>query len=229
MAEIGRERDYPRRALDSVKRHLDCDQGLVLLWPAYSRYHLNLGEISSYPEGYKENGGVFCHNNPWVMIAEARLGRGDRAFEYYRKICPSYREQAELHRTEPYVYAQMVAGPQAARPGEAKNSWLTGTAAWNFVALSQWILGIRPEYDGLRIDPCIPPEWQGFTVERAFRGGRYRIRVANPRHVSRGVASLRVDGREVGGNLVAPAEGLHEVEAVLGETFQGGRCPAEIR
>ena len=222
MAEIGREKGYPRRALDAVKEHLDCDQGLVLLWPAYSRYQLNLGEISSYPEGYKENGGVFCHTNPWVMIGEAILGRGVRAFEYYRKICPSYREQAELHRTEPYVYAQMIAGRQAARPGEAKNSWLTGTAAWNFVALSQWILGIRPEYDGLRIDPCLPPDWEGFTVERAFRGSRYRIRVSNPGHVSRGVVSLQVDGREVAGSLVPPAGGgLHQVEAVMGPAGVG--------
>jgi cellobiose phosphorylase len=235
MAEIGLDRDYPRRALDAVREHLDCDQGLVLLWPAYSRYRLELGEISSYPEGYKENGGVFCHNNPWVMIGEARLGRGERAFEYYRKICPAYQEaQAELHRTEPYVYAQMIAGRQAARPGEAKNSWLTGTAAWNFVALSQWILGIRPEYDGLRIDPCIPAGWEGFTVERVFRGGNYRIRVANPQHVSRGLASLRLDGRELAGSLVPAAEGPHEVEAVLGEGRQpcraaprpGGRRPA---
>jgi cellobiose phosphorylase len=228
MAGIGREQEYPRRALDAVRRHLDSPQGLALLWPAYSRYYLELGEISSYPEGYKENGGVFCHNNPWVMIAEARLGRGERAFEYYRKICPAYREQeAELHRTEPYVYAQMIAGPQAARPGEAKNSWLTGTAAWSFVALSQWILGIRPEYDGLRVDPCIPSEWEGFTVERVFRGSRYRIRVDNPRHVSRGVAALRVDGREVEGNLVPPAgEGLHAVEAVLGGGRGEARQPA---
>jgi cellobiose phosphorylase len=218
MAEIGREPGYPRRALDAVREHLDCDQGLVLLWPAYSRYYLNLGEISSYPEGYKENGGVFCHNNPWVMIGEARLGRGERAFEYYRKICPAYQEgQAEVRRTEPYVYAQMISGRQAARPGEAKNSWLTGTAAWNFVALSQWILGIRPEYDGLRIDPCIPPDWEGFTVERIFRGCRYRIRVDNPQHVSRGVASLRIDGQALEGSLVPPAgSGLHAVEAVLG-------------
>jgi len=157
MAKVGLEKGYPRLALDAVKQHLDSEYGIVLLWPAYSRYYLNLGEISSYPPGYKENGGVFCHNNPWIMIAECMLGRGDRAFEYYRKICP-----------EPYVYAQMIAGKEAARPGEAKNSWLTGTAAWNFVALSQWILGIRPEYDGLRIDPCIPPKWSGFTVQRTF-------------------------------------------------------------
>ncbi len=225
MAGIGRERGYPRRALDSVKAHLDCDQGLALLWPAYSSYRLELGEITSYPQGYKENGGVFCHNNPWVMIAEARLGRGEQAFEYYRKICPSYRDgRAEVYRVEPYVYAQMIAGPQAARPGEAKNSWLTGTAAWNFVALTQWILGIRPEYDGLRVDPCIPPGWEGFSVERVYRGCRYRIRVSNPRHVSRGVASLRVDGREVEGSLVPPGGGAERtVEAVLGE---GWRPPA---
>jgi cellobiose phosphorylase len=219
MAEIGRERDYPRRALDAVRRHLDCEQGLALLWPAYTRYRLELGEISSYPPGYKENGGVFCHNNPWVMIGEARLGRGERAFEYYRKICPAFLQEASgLHKTEPYVYAQMIAGREAARPGEAKNSWLTGTAAWNFVAVSQWILGVRPEHDGLRVDPCVPPEWEGFTAERAFRGSRYRIVVRNPRHVSRGVAELRVDGRPVAGSLVplGPGGGTHLVEAVLG-------------
>jgi len=219
MAGIGLERDYPRRALDAVKRHLDSDHGIVLHWPAYSRYYLNLGEISSYPEGYKENGGVFCHNNPWVMIGETRIGRGERAFEYYRKICPAYLEKAaELHKTEPYVYAQMIAGRQAPRPGEAKNSWLTGTAAWNFVAISQWILGIRPEYDGLRIDPCVPPDWEGFTVERAFRGSRYRIEVKNPHRTGKGVAALRVDGRELAGNLIPPAGdgALHTVEVELG-------------
>jgi hypothetical protein len=157
MAGIGEDRDLPRLALDAVKEHLDSEHGIVLLWPAYSGYNLNLGEISSYPRGYKENGGVFCHNNPWRVIAEALLGRGERAFEYYRKICPAYLEEnSRLHKTEPHVYAQMIAGKEAARPGEAKNSLLIGTAAWNFAAVSQWILGIRPEYEGLRIDPCIP-------------------------------------------------------------------------
>jgi cellobiose phosphorylase len=219
MAGIGLEKDYPRLALDSVKAHLDCEQGIVLLWPAYSRYHLNLGEISSYPRGYKENGGVFCHNNPWIMIGEARLGRGRRAFEYYRKICPAYLEDAsERRKTEPYVYAQMIAGKEAARPGEAKNSWLTGTAAWNFVAVSQWIFGIRPEYDGLRIDPCLPPEWDGFTVERTFRGSRYRIVVQNPSHVSKGVTAVKLDGRKLVENLIPPADDhrLHMVEVVMG-------------
>jgi cellobiose phosphorylase len=219
MAGIGQDRGYPRRALDAVRKHLGCEHGIVLLWPAYTRYYLNLGEISSYPGGYKENGGVFCHNNPWIMIGEARLARGGRAFEYYRKICPAFLEDAaERHKTEPYVYAQMIAGKEAARPGEAKNSWLTGTAAWNFVAVSQWILGIRPEFDGLLIDPCLPPDWDGFTVERAFRGSRYRIEVSNPAHVSRGVAAVRVDGRQIAGNLI-PAAGdgaLHTVQVLMG-------------
>jgi cellobiose phosphorylase len=219
MAAIGMERDYPRLALDAVKEHLDCDQGIVLLWPAYSHYYPNLGEISTYPRGYKENGGVFCHNNPWIMIAETLLGRGDRAFEYYRKICPAYLEKAsELHKTEPYVYAQMIAGKEALHPGEAKNSWLTGTAAWNFVAVSQWILGIRPEYDGLRIDPCVPPDWDGFTVLRRFRGSRYRIEVKNPNGVMKGVLTIRLDGRLLQENLIPPMEdsSLHAVEVIMG-------------
>jgi cellobiose phosphorylase len=219
MSGIGTEKGYPRLALDAVRQHLDSEHGIVLLWPAYSRYYLNLGEISSYPPGYKENGGVFCHNNPWIMIAECMLGRGERAFEYYRKICPAYLEEAStLHKTEPYVYAQMIAGKEAVRPGEAKNSWLTGTAAWNFVALSQWILGIRPEYEGLRIDPCTPPEWEGFTVQRTFRGARYRIQVSNPEHRSKGVAEIRLDGRPLKDNLIPLLEdaGPHLVEVTMG-------------
>ncbi len=220
MAGIGLDKGYPRLALDAVRQYLDSEHGIVLLWPAYSRYHLNLGEISSYPPGYKENGGVFCHNNPWIMIAECMLGRGDRAFEYYRKISPAYlEERSALHKTEPYVYAQMIAGKESARPGEAKNSWLTGTAAWNFIALSQWILGIRPEYDGLRIDPCIPPKWDGFSVRRTFRGSRYRIEVKNPEHVSKGVARVRCDGILLEENLIVPSNDalVHEVEVVMGD------------
>ncbi len=219
MAGIGMEKDYPRLALDAVKDHLDSDYGIVLVWPAYSHYYPNLGEISTYPRGYKENGGVFCHNNPWIMIAETILGRGDRAFEYFRKICPAYLEEAsELHKTEPYVYSQMIAGKEAVRPGEAKNSWLTGTTAWNFVAVSQWILGIRPEYDGLRIDPCLPPGWDGFTVQRSFRGTSYSIEVKNPRGMTKGVLSIRLDGRLLEENLIPPMKdsALHSVEVIMG-------------
>jgi cellobiose phosphorylase len=190
----------------------------VLHTPAYTKYYTNLGEISSYPPGYKENAGIFCHNNPWVIIAETVLGRGERAFELYKKICPAYREEiSELHRLEPYVYAQMIAGRDAVNFGQAKNSWLTGTAAWNYAAISQAILGIKPDFDGLRIDPCIPPQWDGFQIQREFRGAVYSIQVKNPNHVSKGVAQIRVDGREIAGNLLPLfTEGVHEVEVILG-------------
>jgi cellobiose phosphorylase len=219
MAGIGLDDGKAEKALDAARKHLDTEHGLVLVHPPYTRYHLNIGEITSYPPGYKENGAVFCHNNPWVMIAEAVNGRGDHAFDYYRKTGPAFREDiSELHRQEPYVYAQMIAGKAASRMGEAKNSWLTGAAAWNFVAVSQWILGIRPDYDGLRIDPCIPCEWPGFEVERCFRGVRYRITVSNPKKVSKGVASVTLDGLLLEEALLSlpPDDVLHEVVVTLG-------------
>jgi cellobiose phosphorylase len=208
MAGIGLEEGRVRRALDSVAEHLATPHGIVLLQPAYSSYRLELGEISSYPPGYKENAGIFCHTNPWIMIAEVVAGDGDRAFDYYLRINPSAREDlGELHRCEPYVYPQMIAGRDAPTHGEAKNSWLTGTAAWNFVAITQWILGIRPEHDGLRLDPCLPSGWDGFRAVRRFRGAEYRIAVA------RGDGGLVVDGRPVDGNVVplAPAGATVEV------------------
>ena len=219
IAQIGAQRGYPLQALDSVKEHLDTPHGIMILQPAYSAYHVELGEVSSYPPGYKENAGVFCHNNPWVMIGETILGRGNRAFEYYRKIAPAYLEEvSELHRTEPYVYSQMIAGRDAKRQGEAKNSWLTGTAAWNFVAISQWILGIRPDYDGLRIDPCLPEHLRSYSVTRRFRNAIYQITFSNPLGLERGSIVLTVDGRPVAGNMV-PAFGdgkEHEVAVTIG-------------
>ena len=204
MAGIGLEEGMVDRALDSVKEHLDTEHGIVLNQPAYTVYHIESGEISSYPEGYKENAGIFCHNNPWIMIGETVRGRGDRAWEYYRKICPAYIEEndSELHKVEPYVYAQMIAGKDAFRPGEAKNSWLTGTAAWNYFAITQYILGIRPEYDGLLIDPCIPPEWKEYSVCRTFRGTTYHITVRNPNARMKGVSQIWVDGKAIEGNII---------------------------
>ena len=179
MGGIGVEEGYAAKALESVRKMLDSKHGIVLVNPPYSKYYLNLGEISSYPQGYKENAGIFCHNNPWVIIAETILGQGENAFSHYSKIAPAYREDiSELHRMEPYVYSQMIAGKDAGRHGEAKNSWLTGTAAWNFVAISQWILGIRSDYNGLIIDPCIPSDWNGFNITRKFRGSTYKIEVS---------------------------------------------------
>ena len=203
MAGIGLEDGLVKTALDSVKTYLDCEHGIVLNNPPFSEYVIDYGEISSYPAGYKENAGIFAHNNPWVIIGETVLGRGDRAWEYYAKICPAYLEdKSDLHKVEPYVYCQMTAGKDAARPGEAKNSWLTGTAAWNWYAVTQFILGIRPDYDGLRIDPCIPDSWPGYEVDRTFRGARYHIKVENPARVCRGVRTVTVNGKPVEGNLI---------------------------
>lgn len=219
LAGIGLDNGYARRALDAVRDRLLTPHGLALLQPAYSAYDPSLGEISSYPPGYKENAGIFCHNNPWVMIAEAKMGNAEAALDYYLRINPSRREaDAELHRCEPYVYAQMIAGPDAPTHGEAKNSWLTGTAAWNYVAITQWILGIRPEYEGLRIDPCIPAEWDGFSLRRGFRGETLHITVRNPGGVSRGVKRMTIDGQDVAGNLIAPGAegGTREIEVWLG-------------
>ena len=175
---LGSKTVRPAWRSNSVAKHLACKHGIVLLSPAYKQYHLHIGEISSYPPGYKENGSVFCHTNPWVMIAETRVGRGDKAHDYYSRINPSALEdESELHRTEPYVYSQMISGPEAVLEGEAKNSWLTGTAAWNYVAITQHILGVRPGFDGLQIEPVFPTGWKKFEVQRTFRGVRYHINV----------------------------------------------------
>ncbi len=217
MAGIGLEEGLVERALDSVKTYLDCEHGIVLNHPAFSRYVVEYGEISSYPAGYKENAGIFCHNNPWIIIGETVLGRGDNAWNYYRKICPSYTEdRSHLHKVEPYVYSQMIAGKDAARPGEAKNSWLTGTAAWNYYAITQFILGIKPDYEGLQIDPCIPSAWKEYRVKRKFRGAEYDITVKNPDGVCKGVRRLVVDGEPTDGTLVKHRPGRHTVEVVLG-------------
>jgi cellobiose phosphorylase len=222
LAGIGLENGYAEKALASVRDRLVTPHGIVLHQPAYSRYYLHLGEISSYPPGYKENAGVFCHTNPWIMIAEAILGHGNQAHDYYTRINPSAREGlSDLHRCEPYVYAQMIAGRDAPTHGEAKNSWLTGTAAWNYVAITQWILGIRPTFYGLSIAPVMPDDWPGFEAVRVFRGVRYHISV---RRVGRGNASsMRVNGKEIQGNTLPLQEwgdGDVEVEVSLG-TSQG--------
>jgi cellobiose phosphorylase len=219
MAGIGLDDGTAERALDSVADRLATPHGLVLLDPAFSRYHVELGEISSYPPGYKENGGVFSHTTPWIVIAETMVGHDDRAFDAYLRINPSAREElSDVHRCEPYVYAQMIAGKEASTPGEAKNSWLTGSAAWNFVAITQWILGIRPEHEGLRIDPCLPAAWSGYEAIRRFRGATYRIAVRKPGGVTGRLTSLTMDGRSIEGNLLpAAAEGEDvAVEGTIG-------------
>ena len=208
LAGVGVESGEAKEALDSVKEKVDSKYGIVLLQPPYTKYHVELGEISSYPPGYKENAGIFCHNNPWVSCAETVIGRGNRAFEIYRKTCPAYIEDiSEIHCTEPYVYSQMIAGKDAHFFGQAKNSWLTGTAAWTFVNVSQYILGVVPTLKGLSIDPCIPAEMgTKFTMTRKYREGVYNITVENDNKVEKGVAKLIVDGKELTGTTVVPYE-----------------------
>ncbi len=220
MAEIGKDEGYCLKSMESVEKYLDTKYGIVLLQPPYHRYHVELGEISSYPPGYKENAGIFCHNNPWISIAETVIGRGNRAWQVYTRTCPAYIEDiSEIHRTEPYVYSQMIAGKDAPNFGEAKNSWLTGTAAWTFLNVSQYILGIRPEYDGLVIDPCIPSSLEGFEVKRDFRGVTYHITVKNPAHVEKGIKALSVNGVTLEGNQIPVSMVTGKevtVEAVMG-------------
>jgi cellobiose phosphorylase len=219
MAGIGKEEGMIEKAMDSVKKHLDCAYGIVLNHPPFTKYYVEYGEISSYPQGYKENAGIFCHNNPWIMIGETVIGEGNRAWEYYQKICPAYLEEiSDLHKTEPYVYSQMIAGKDAFKPGEAKNSWLTGTAAWNFYAITQYILGIRPNYEGLIIDPCIPNYWKGFKLKRKFRGSLFHIEVENPNQVSKGIATITVNGQPINGNEIPLSSEIknYRVKVVMG-------------
>ena len=218
MAGVGRENGMAQQALDSVRDKLLSEHGVAILYPPYREYHLELGEVSSYPPGYKENGGIFCHNNPWIVIGETELGHGGRAFDIYRRTCPAYIEDQKLHHTEPYVYSQMVAGPFAPHFGEAKNSWLTGTAAWTFYAASQAIFGIKPDFDGLKLDPCLPANVGDARVTRKFRGSTYNIRIVNKSGDEKGAIKVVMDGVELSGNVLpadkAPAN--HTVEVTVG-------------
>ena len=213
IAEIGKDEGLCLKAMQSVEKYLDTKYGIVLLQPPYHRYHVELGEISSYPPGYKENAGIFCHNNPWVIIGETVAGRGNDAWNHYTKILPSYVEEKyqTLHKVEPYVNCQMVAGKDAAKPGEGKNSWLTGTAAWMWYTVSEFILGIKPDYEGLLIDPCLPSTAKEYEVTRKFRGGEYHITVKNPSGNQKGVKQITVDGTPISGTIIPCAEGKHEV------------------
>ena len=219
MGGVGVKDGKAEKALESVHKYLETKHGIVLLQPAYKEYHLELGEVSSYPPGYKENAGIFCHNNPWIIAAETVVGHGDRAFDLYSRIAPAYREEiSDLHKMEPYVYSQMIAGKDAKNFGQAKNSWLTGTAAWNFYVISNYILGIKPDWEGLKINPCIPHTWDGYQVSRRFRGATYAIAIENPSHVCRGVKQVTVDGQAIEGNVLPVfADGkTHQVTVTLG-------------
>ena len=222
MSDI--DKDATEKTLKAIDENLNCEFGLVLNYPAFTKYHVQYGEISTYPQGYKENGGIFTHNNAWIICAAAYAGKGDQAFKYYSEIAPSYTEEtSDIHKTEPYVYGQMIGGKEAGSDignggknyGQGKNSWLTGTAAWNMVAISQYILGIQPDFDGLKVDPSIPSSWDGFKATRLFRGAKYNITIKNPNHVCKGVKSLVVDGNAVEGCVVPYVEGKKEVNVEI--------------
>ena len=224
MSDIDAEAS--KKTLKAIDERLNTQYGLVLNNPAFTKYYIQYGEISTYPGGYKENAGIFTHNNAWIICAAAYAGEGDQAFKYYSEIAPAFTEDtSDIHKTEPYVYGQMIGGKDAGADigkqgdnfGQGKNSWLTGTAAWNMVAISQYILGIAADFDGLKIDPSIPHEWDGMKATRQFRGATYDITVKNPNHVCKGVKSMTVDGKAVDGNVIPVMDGgKHTVEVVLG-------------
>jgi cellobiose phosphorylase len=189
--------------MNSVKKHLDTEYGIMLLAPAYSRYHPEIGALTSYVPGLKENASVWSHANAWAILAECILGRGDQAYAYYRKLAPPTKNKiGEIHKAEPYVYAQTIAGKDHPNFGTARQSWLTGTAAWMFKVATNWILGMRPEYHGLLVDPCIPKEWTKFKITRRFRNCIYEIGVRNPDHISKGIKNITVDGKKSKSNLI---------------------------
>jgi cellobiose phosphorylase len=208
-----------KTALDAVYRRLNTSKGIKLSMPGYDGYDETVGGVTTYPPGAKENGGVFLHSNPWVIIAETMMGNGDRAFEYYSQINPAAKNDViDEFECEPYAYPQNILGDEHPQFGLARNSWLSGTASWCYQAGTQYILGVRPTYDGLLVDPCIPRAWDGFEVTRHFRGAVYQIAVRNPNHVCKGVKSMTVDGEAIEGNTIPifEAGSTHEVEVVLG-------------
>lgn len=212
MARIGEALGIPGKALEACSKYLDSPDGMALNWPAFSRWHKEMGEISSYPAGYKENAGIFCHNNPWVIIAEVLDGREEAAWEHYAKIAPSWIEDQHRHKVEPYVYAQMIAGPDAVTPGQGKNSWLTGTSAWNWHAVSQYILGIRPDFDSLIVNPSLPKAIPGIDIKRKWRDAVYDIHIDNQ---STGKTTILLDGEKIEGFRIPYSPGYHTVEVLI--------------
>lgn len=205
--------------MDAVNKYLDSKYGIALMFPGFKHFSPRLGGVSTFPPGLKENGGIFSHANPWAVIAETMLGRADIAMKYYKQLLPTTKDQIQdVHKAEPYIYAQAIASQEHRDFGFARNSWLTGAATWNYVAATQFILGIRPAYSGLMVDPCIPKEWGKYEVIRKFRGTTYHIVVKNPKHVSRGVNSISVGGKKITGNIIPPQRSPKtvEVEVVLG-------------
>lgn len=213
------DEERARKALDSVYRILNTGNGIKLSWPGFKKYDESVGGVSTYPPGAKENGGIFLHSNPWVMIAETMTGNGDRAFQYFQQINPSTKnDKIDTYEIEPYVYAQNILADEHPQFGLGRNSWLSGTASWSYQAATQFILGIRPEHGGLRIDPCIPKKWDGFTVQRKFRGATYAVSVQNPDNVSKGIRQVTLNGALIPDNIIPIQQpgSVNRVEVIMG-------------
>ncbi len=214
------EQEHGKQAMQTVYDHLNTKYGIKLSTPGYNGHDPKVGGVTTYPPGAKENSGIFLHPNPWAIIAETMLGNGDRAYEYYAQIDPAGKNDLiDIYECEPYVYAQNILSDEHPQFGLARNSWLSGTASWAYQAATQWILGIRAEYGGLRVDPCIPSAWEGFTATRRFRGALLKITVHNPDGASKGVSKMTVDGKTVAGNLIPLSliKAEHQVEIWLGK------------
>jgi cellobiose phosphorylase len=206
-------------ALNSVNSKLNTEFGIKLSTPGYNGFDPEKGGVTTYPPGAKENGGIFLHSNPWVMIAETMVGNGNRAFQYYDQINPASKNDIiDRYECEPYCYPQNILGDEHPQFGLARNSWLSGTSSWCYQASSQYILGIRPTHCGLTIDPCIPKEWDGFKAVRECRGTTYIIEIKNPKNVSKGVVSLTIDGNKSEGNTVKYKDDgkEHLIEVIMG-------------
>src|SRR3990167_9293303 len=204
--------------MDSLWKHLMTDCGALNISPAYTKQNAALGIISQFAPGTKENATVFSHPNAWVIIAEAILGRGDLAYETWRRTSFLTRsKQPDLYKVEPYVYSEFSYGPENPHFGEGKYSWMTGAAAWFFRACTDWILGVRPTIDGLLIDPCVPRDWESFSIHREFRGAVLNIKIHNREKVNKGVKEIKIDGKTHAGNLLPALKGEHTIEVTMGE------------
>jgi len=203
--------DRASQAMHSAHARLNSPFGLAILAPAYTHGDPRVGGTTTYPPGAKENGGIFCHTNSWAIIAAARLGWNDLAYQYYRQILPMARKDNDIFKVEPYVYCGNICGPEHPQFGYGRNSWLSGTASWTYVAATQWILGIRPTFKGLQISPVIPKEWPGFSAKRVFRGVTCIIKVE--RIGSGNTISLTVNDKTIEGDIVPFApEGTDNIQ-----------------
>jgi N,N'-diacetylchitobiose phosphorylase len=205
-------------SMDAVDKYLFSEWGIHLLWPSFSRPNDDIGFMGRVYRGVKENGAIFSHPNPWAVIAECKLGRGNRAMKFYDSLLPyNQNDKIEVREAEPYSYCQFVMGKDHTAHGRARHPWLTGSGGWNYTAVTRWLLGVRLSFEGMIVDPCIPADWKEFHVTREWRGATYEISVSNPRGVQKGVASVMLNGVSVDGPIAPqPAGSVNHVQVIMG-------------